>query len=280
MNLSVEFFPPRTPEGLDKLLGVAESFRPFNLDYVSVTYGAGGSTQERTLATVKALRERGWDVAPHLTCVDSEKARIRELLHTYIELGVHRIVALRGDIPSGMRDLGDFNYAADLVRFIRETTGDHFHIEVAAYPEVHPQAKSWQTDMKHFGDKMAAGADAAITQYFYNPDAYCRFVNAARDAGITGPILPGIMPITNFEQLARFSDASGAEIPRWLRKRLEAYGEDKAAISAYGLEVVQDLCERVLKGGAPGLHFYCMNNSEPTLTLLKHVQGMSFDLPA
>jgi methylenetetrahydrofolate reductase (NADPH) len=274
MKLSAEFFPPRTPEGLDKLLEVAEGFRPFNLDYISVTYGAGGSTQERTLATVKALRERDWDVAPHLTCVDSEKARITNLLKSYIDLGVSRIVALRGDIPSGMRDLGDFNYAVDLVQFIRETTGDYFHIEVAAYPEVHPQAKSWRTDMFHFGEKMRAGANAAITQYFFNPDSYCRFVNAARAQGIEGDIVPGIMPITNYEQLVRFSDACGAEVPRWLRKRLEAMGEDKTAITEFGLEVVGDICERVIRGGAPGLHFYAMNMLEPTKTLLARVAAL------
>lgn len=273
MKVSAEFFPPRTTEGLDKLLTVAEGFRPFNLDYVSVTYGAGGSTQERTLATVKALRERNWDVAPHLTCVDSEKSRISDLLKTYMDLGIHRIVALRGDIPSGMRDLGDFNHAIDLVKFIRDTTGDHFHIEVAAYPEVHPQAKNWQADLQHFAEKMAAGANAAITQYFFNPDAYCRFVNAARDLGVKGDIMPGIMPITNYDQLARFSDACGAEIPRWLRKRLEAFGEDKQGITNLGLDVIGDLCERVLKGGAPGLHFYAMNNLEPTRSLLERVYG-------
>lgn len=275
MKLSAEFFPPRTQEGLDKLVEVAEGFRPFNLDYLSVTYGAGGSTQERTLATVKALRARDWDVAPHLTCVDSERNKITELLKTYMDLGVHRIVALRGDIPSGMRDLGDFNYASDLVAFIRETTGDHFHIEVAAYPEVHPQAKSWQTDMQHFGEKMAAGANAAITQYFFNPDAYCRFVNAARAQQINGPIIPGIMPITNYEQLARFSDACGSEIPRWLRKRLEALGDDKAGIAELGLEVIGDLCERVIKGGAPGLHFYAMNALEPTRTLMARARNLA-----
>lgn len=275
MKLSAEFFPPRTQEGLDKLVEVAEGFRPFNLDYLSVTYGAGGSTQERTLATVKALRARDWDVAPHLTCVDSERNKITDLLKTYMDLGVHRIVALRGDIPSGMRDLGDFNYASDLVSFIRETTGDHFHIEVAAYPEVHPQAKSWQTDMQHFGEKMAAGANAAITQYFFNPDAYCRFVNAARAQHINGPIIPGIMPITNYEQLARFSDACGSEIPRWLRKRLEAFGDNKAAIAELGLEVIGDLCERVIKGGAPGLHFYAMNALEPTRTLMARARSLA-----
>jgi methylenetetrahydrofolate reductase (NADPH) len=275
MKLSAEFFPPRTQEGLDKLVEVAEGFRPFNLDYLSVTYGAGGSTQERTLATVKALRARDWDVAPHLTCVDSERNKITELLKTYMDLGVHRIVALRGDIPSGMRDLGDFNYASDLVAFIRETTGDHFHIEVAAYPEVHPQAKSWQTDMQHFGEKMAAGANAAITQYFFNPDAYCRFVNAARAQQINGPIIPGIMPITNYEQLARFSDACGSEIPRWLRKRLEAFGDDKTGIAELGLEVIGDLCERVIKGGAPGLHFYAMNTLEPTRTLMARARNLA-----
>jgi methylenetetrahydrofolate reductase (NADPH) len=274
MKLSAEFFPPRTQEGLDKLLEVAEGFRPFNLDYLSVTYGAGGSTQERTLATVKALRERDWDVAPHLTCVDSERHKIADLLKTYMDLGVHRIVALRGDIPSGMRDLGDFNYAVDLVKFIRETTGDHFHIEVAAYPEVHPQAKTWQTDMTYFGEKMTAGADAAVTQYFFNPDAYCRFVNAARAQNIQGDIIPGIMPINNYEQLARFSDACGAEIPRWLRKRLEALGDDKVAIAALGQEVIGDLCERVIKGGAPGLHFYAMNALEPTRSLLERIRKL------
>ena len=275
MKLSAEFFPPRTPEGLDKLLEVAEGFRPFDLDYISVTYGAGGSTQERTLATIKALREREWDVAPHLTCVDSERTKIADLLKTYMDLGVHRIVALRGDIPSGMRDLGDFNYAVDLVKFIREVTGDHFHIEVAAYPEVHPQAKNWQTDMTHFGEKMAAGADAAITQYFFNPDAYCRFVNSARAQGIESNIIPGIMPINNYEQLARFSDSCGAEIPRWLRKRLEALGEDKVAIGELGLEVIGDLCERVLNGGAPGLHFYAMNALEPTRSLLERARSLT-----
>jgi methylenetetrahydrofolate reductase (NADPH) len=275
MKLSAEFFPPRTVESLDKLVEVAEGFRPFNLDYLSVTYGAGGSTQERTLATVKALRARDWDVAPHLTCVDSERGKIAELLKTYMDLGVHRIVALRGDIPSGMRDLGDFNFAIDLVKFIRDTTGDHFHIEVAAYPEVHPQAKNWQTDLQHFADKMAAGANAAITQYFFNPDSYCRFVNAARDLGVKGDIVPGLMPITNHDQLVRFSDACGSEIPRWLRKRLEAFGDDKAAISELGLEVVGDIGERVMRGGAPGVHYYAMNSLEPTRALMERLRNFA-----
>jgi len=262
-TFSFEFFPPKTEQGVEKLTATREALAALGPDYVSVTFGAGGSTQEGTFETVRSMLEAGLDCAPHLSCIGSSRESIQGLLERYIELGVRRIVALRGDMPSGMRETGEFHYANELVAFIRETTGDHFHIEVAAYPEFHPQAASAETDLRNFKRKVEAGANAALTQYFYNLDAYLRFIDDCERLQIDLPIVPGIMPITNYKQLARFSDACGAEIPRWLRKRLESYGDDLESIRAYGLDVTLDLCRRLLETGAPGLHFYAMNQVEP-----------------
>lgn len=261
---SFEFFPPKTEEGKAKLLGTSEQLRTLGPKYVSVTFGAGGSTQQGTVETVNALMGAGLDTAPHLSCIGASRENIRAMLDTYVAMGVTRLVALRGDMPSGMREAGDFLYANELVAFIRETTGDHFHIEVAAYPEFHPQAKSAQADLANFKRKVRAGANGAITQYFYNVDAYLRFIDDCERLGLDLPIVPGIMPVTNIKQLARFSDACGAEIPRWLRLRLEGMGDDLEAIRAYGLEVTTDLCRRLLEAGAPGLHFYTMNQAAAT----------------
>jgi len=272
-EFSCEFFPPKTEEGREKLERVREELLEMAPRYFSVTFGAGGSTQKGTFDTVLAIRQAGVDAAPHLSCIGSEAAAIRELLADYQANGITHIVALRGDIPSGMRDTGDFSYANELVAFIREETGDHFHIEVAAYPEFHPQAPSADVDLQNFQRKVEAGADSAITQYFYNADAYFRFVDDCDRLGIDIPVVPGIMPITNYTQLARFSDACGAEIPRWIRKRLEAFGDDKAALREFGEEVVTDLCQTLLDGGAPGLHFYTMNQSGPTLAIWRNLAG-------
>jgi methylenetetrahydrofolate reductase (NADPH) len=272
-EFSCEFFPPKTGEGQKKLAQVREELMEMAPRYFSVTFGAGGSTQKGTVDTVLSIRAAGVDAAPHLSCIGSEKAAIRELLANYQANGIDHIVALRGDIPSGMRETGDFSYANELVAFIRAETGDHFHIEVAAYPEFHPQAPSATADLHNFQRKVEAGADSAITQYFYNADAYFRFLDDCERLGINIPIVPGIMPITNYTQLARFSDACGAEIPRWMRKRLEAFGEDKASLRAFGEEVVTDLCQTLLDGGAPGLHFYTMNQSGPTLAIWRHLGG-------
>lgn len=266
---SAEFFPPHDQEGRDKLARVRErliqGIRPA---FISVTYGAGGSTRNRTIDAVLDIQLNSpVPAAPHLTCVGSTRESIRALLEHYRDHGIGRIVALRGDLPSGTLDPGELRYANELVAFIRETTGRHFHIEVAAYPEFHPQAASPRRDLENFRRKVAAGADSAITQYFYNLDAYLRFVDDCQRLGVDIPIVPGIMPITNYKQLARFSDMCGAEIPRWIRSRLEAYGEDRAAIRAFGLEVVANLCRRLLEQGAPGLHFYTMNQSAPVLAL-------------
>lgn len=269
--ISFEFFPPQTPEGLKKLGETCGKLAARNPGYFSVTFGAGGSTRERTLEAVKQIKNDGYDAAPHLSCVGSTRENIRAVLNTYKELGIRRIVALRGDLPSGMGSIGEFHYANELVTFIRAETGNHFHIEVAAYPEVHPQAKSAQDDLTSFVRKMNAGADSAITQYFYNPDAYFHFVEAARKQGVTAPIVPGIMPIVKFSQLARFSDACGAEIPRWIRKTLESYGDDTDAVQAFGLDVVTGLCEKLLAGGAPSLHFYTLNQAAPSLEILKRL---------
>ena len=267
-SFSFEFFPPKTGEGQENLRLTQERLTELKPRFFSVTFGAGGSTQERTFATVVDIqRESGVDAAPHLSCVGSTRTRIREILKAYQEAGVHRVVALRGDMPSGMIDPGEFRYANELVEFIREETGDRFHIEVAAYPEFHPQARSAEADLLNFRRKVEAGADSAITQYFYNADAYFRFVDACEGMGITLPIVPGIMPITNYSQLMRFSDACGAEIPRWIRRRLEGFGDDRNAIRAFGVDVVSDLCARLLDAGAPGLHFYTMNRAEPTATI-------------
>ena len=272
-EFSCEFFPPKTEEGQERLAQVREELMEMTPRYFSVTFGAGGSTQKGTFDTVLSIRAAGVDAAPHLSCIGSEKGAIREQLANYRANGIDHIVALRGDIPSGMRETGDFSYANELVAFIRAETGDHFHIEVAAYPEFHPQAPSATADLNNFRRKVEAGADSAITQYFYNADAYFRFLDDCERLGIDIPIVPGIMPITNYTQLARFSDACGAEIPRWMRKRLEAFGEDKASLRAFGEEVVTDLCQTLLDGGAPGLHFYTMNQSGPTLAIWRNLGG-------
>jgi len=269
--LSFEFFPPQTPEGVVKLTGVRQQLAALQPEFFSVTFGAGGSTQERTLETVLQIKAEGHAAAPHLSCVGSTRENIRKLLNTYRDAGIQRIVALRGDLPSGMASIGEFHYANELVAFIRAETGDHFHIEVAAYPEFHPQARSAQDDLLNFKRKIDAGANSAITQYFYNPDAYFRFVDAATRLGISAPIVPGIMPIVRFSQLARFSDACGAEIPRWMRKTLEGYGDDVESVQAFGLDVVSRLGETLIAGGAPGLHVYTLNQAAAPLEILKRI---------
>lgn len=272
MELSVEFFPPKTAEGAAKLRSVREQLATaLKPTFFSVTFGAGGSTQDGTLATVKEIHEAGQQAAPHLSCVGSSKEKIRELLAQYKALGINRIVALRGDLPSGMGQYGEFHHADELVSFIRSETDSHFHIEVAAYPEMHPQAKSMSDDVLKFANKMKAGADSAITQYFFNSDAYFRFVDEAARLGVDQPIVPGIMPITNSTQLLRFSDACGAEVPRWIRLRLQSFGDDTASIKAFGLDVVTDLCDQLCVAGAPGLHFYSLNQADTTLSIAKNL---------
>jgi len=268
---SFEFFPPQTPEGVEKLAVVRKQLSVLNPEFFSVTFGAGGSTQDRTIETIRQIKAEGYNAAPHLSCVASKRENIRAMLNDYKEMGIKRIVALRGDLPSGMGSIGEFQYANELVSFIRAQTGEHFHIEVAAYPEFHPQAKSARDDIVNFKRKIAAGADSAITQYFYNADSYFYFVDECRKLGITVPIVPGIMPIVKFAQLARFSDACGAEIPRWMRKTLESFGDDNESIQAFGLDVVTQLCERLLAGGAPGLHFYTLNQSAPAIAIWKRL---------
>ena len=271
---SCEFFPPSTDEGMQKLFVARQELMRMQPAFFSVTYGAGGSTRERTVQAIQAIQAHsGVDAAPHLTCVAATRAGIREILDYYRAQGIHRIVALRGDLPSGsgMREFGELHYANELVAFIRAETGNHFHIEVAAYPEFHPQAPNTERDLLNFKHKVEAGANSAITQYFYNPDAYFRFVDDCTRLGIDLPIVPGIMPITNFTQLARFSDGCGTEIPRWIRKRLEGFGDDRDSIRAFGLDVVTDLCRRLLEQGAPGLHFYTMNQAGPTLTICERL---------
>ena len=270
-SFSFEFFPPKTAEGAAKLRLVRDQLGALKPRYFSVTFGAGGSTQQGTTDTVVEIQQAGFEAAPHLSCIGSMRDRIREILNNYREHGIRRIVALRGDMPSGTRAPGEFMYANELVAFIREEFGDHFHIEVAAYPEFHPQAPSAEADLLNFKRKVEAGADSAITQYFYNADAYLRFVDDCEKLGLDLPIVPGIMPITNYTQLARFSDACGAEIPRWMRKRLEGFGDDREAIAAFGEEVVTSLCQRLLEAGAPGLHFYTMNRAEPILSIWKNL---------
>lgn len=265
--ISFEFFPTKTNAGAEKLKVVHQELQLLNPEFFSVTYGAGGSTRERTLSTLADFNGKGTPVAPHLSCIGDSKERIAELLDLYKSQGINRIVALRGDLPSGQVGLGELPYAQDLVRFIREHSGDHFHIEVAAYPEMHPQARSPQDDLNHFVRKMQAGANAAITQYFYNADAYFRFADEARKAGVSAPIVAGIMPITNSSQLQRFSEMCGAEIPRWIRLKLNSYGDDSASIKAFGLDVVTQMCERLLQGGAPGLHFYSLNQAAATTAI-------------
>ena len=270
-TFSFELFPPKTPEGMEKLKNTVNELNRLNPAYFSVTYGAGGSTQDRTFATVEWLRESDINTAPHLSCIGSHREEIMEILNHYREQGINRIVALRGDMPSGMGEPGDFRYASELVEFIRQESGNHFYLEVAAYPEIHPQAVTAQADFDNFKRKVDAGANSAITQYFYNPDAYCRFIEDCEKRGIDIPVVPGIMPINNFTQLARFSDASGTEIPRWLRKRLEGFGDDLESIRSYGIDVVTNLCQQLLEAGAPGLHFYTMNQAGPSSRLWKNL---------
>ena len=270
-EISIEFFPPTTAEGADKLRAICTRLAALKPAFFSVTYGAGGSTRERTFATVKEIAAAGYAAAPHLSCVGSSRASIREILHEYMDAGIGRIVALRGDLPSGAGAAGEFRYANELVEFIRAETGDRFHIEVAAYPEWHPQARSPQDDLAAFKRKVEAGANSAITQYFYNVDAYLNFVDVARKLGIDIPIVPGIMPIGSFSKLARFSDACGAELPRWMRKTFESYGDDTESIRAFGLDVVTHLCEKLVAAGAPGLHFYSMNMAGPTTEICKRL---------
>jgi methylenetetrahydrofolate reductase (NADPH) len=270
---SFEFFPPKNEEGAERLRKARARLAALGPEYFSVTFGAGGSTRDRTLETVLEIqREGSVDAAPHISCISSSRSELLDLLQAYRDHGVRRLVALRGDLPSGAGGgLGEFRYAVELVRFIREEFGDHFRIEVAAYPEFHPQAANAEKDLEHFCQKVAAGADSAITQYFYNPDAYAFFLERVNAMGVDIPIIPGIMPITNYTQLARFSDACGAEIPRFIRKRLEAYGDDTASIRAFGTEVVTRLCQQLLDDGAPGLHFYSMNQAVPSEAVWKNL---------
>jgi methylenetetrahydrofolate reductase (NADPH) len=268
--ISFEFFPPQTAEGVEKLAAARQRLAAVKPEFFSVTFGAGGSTQDRTLDIIRQIHAEGHTAAPHLSCVGSTRDNVSALLFTYRDMGIKRIVALRGDLPSGMGSIGEFQYANELVSFIRAETGGHFHIEVAAYPEFHPQAKSARDDMLCFKRKMEAGANSAITQYFYNADGYFRFVDESRKLGISAPIVPGIMPIVRFSQLARFSDC-GAEIPRWMRKTLEGYGDDTESVQAFGLDVVTQLCEKLIAGGAPGLHFYTLNQAAPSLEIWKRL---------
>jgi methylenetetrahydrofolate reductase (NADPH) len=270
--MSFEFFPPKTPEGMDKLREARKILAQFNPEFFSVTFGAGGSTRDRTMETVLEIQSEGHQAAPHISCISSSKSDIRELLHTYQAHGIKRLVALRGDVPSGEVSAGDFKYAAELVEFIRAETGDHFFIEVAAYPEFHPEAKTPSADLHNLKRKMDVGANSAITQYFYNADAYFRFLEQCDALGITQPIVPGIMPIYNITQLARFSNVCGAEIPRWLKLRLEEYGDDMASIRALGVDVVSELCETLLVWGVPGLHFYTLNQAATISTIIHNIQ--------
>ncbi|MES9960659.1 MAG: methylenetetrahydrofolate reductase [NAD(P)H] [Sedimenticola sp.] len=275
-TFSFELFPPKTEAGMEKMQANVTELATVNPLYFSVTYGAGGSTQDRTFQSVAWLNAQNLDTAPHLSCIGSSREEIIEILQYYKDEGIHRVVALRGDLPSGagLGGLGELNFANELVALIREQFGDHFHIEVAAYPEFHPQAPSAETDLLNFKRKVEAGANAAITQYFYNPDAYYRFVDSCEKLGVDIPIVPGIMPITNYSNLARFSDACGAEIPRWIRKRLEGFGDDVESIRAFGADVVTSMCESLLQQGAPGLHFYTMNQAAPSLRIWNNL-GLS-----
>lgn len=272
-DFSIEFFPPKTPEGAEKLRIAREKLADLQPKYFSVTFGAGGSTQQGTLATVREIQAAGHEAAPHLSCIGATRDSIRDVLQQYKDSGIRRVVALRGDLPSGYGGAGELRYASELVEFIRQETGDWFHIEVAAYPEMHPQARSPQDDLQAFARKVQAGANAAITQYFYNADAYFQFVDNVRKLGVDVPIVAGIMPITNYMQLMRFSDMCGAEIPRWVRLKLASFGDDSASIKAFGLDVVTGLCERLLAGGAPGLHFYSMNQAAPTTAIWQRLRA-------
>jgi len=270
-RLSFEFFPPKTPEGKEKLIKVRDQLNEFEPDFFSVTYGAGGSTRDNTKGVVTQFKNDGISIAPHLSFGSDDEETILKLLNEYEFFGVNRIVALRGDLPSGMGGQQQLVYANELVAFIRQHFGKHFHLEVAAYPEIHPQAKSYGEDVGYLKGKFDAGADSAITQYFYNPDAYFFFMEKCHKAGIAKPIYPGIMPIINYRNLTRFSDSCGAEIPRWLRKALENYGDDEVSLKAFGVDLVTELCEVLLENEAPGLHFYTMNQTEPTAQIVKNL---------
>jgi len=273
MNTSVsfEFFPPNTPVGVEKLKTVVQELGALSPQYFSVTYGAGGATRDKTLSAVMDIAGAGFEAAPHLSCVGSTRENIAEILTTYRAQNIHRVVALRGDLPSGTATAGEFRYASELVSFIRETQGKDWHIEVAAYPEVHPQQRYAARDLQHFADKMRAGADGAITQFFFNADAYFHFVDEARRLGVTQPIVPGIMPFHNYGRIAQFAQRDGIEIPRWVQMKMEGFMDDAASIRAFGLDVVTKLCERLIDGGAPGIHFYTLNQSALTLELCKRL---------
>jgi methylenetetrahydrofolate reductase (NADPH) len=269
--LSLEFFPPKTPEGVAKLSAVRQQLYALQPEFCSVTYGAGGSTQEGTFAAVQAILSEGHEAAPHFSCIGASRQSISEKLSQFKAAGIRRIVALRGDLPSGYGNFGEFRFASDLVSFIRAETGSHFHIEVGAYPEMHPQARSPQADMQAYVTKVKAGADSAITQMFFNTDAYFRFVDDAHALGADIPVVPGIMPITNASNIIRFADGCGAEIPRWMRLRLQGFGDDIESIKAFGLDVITDLCDQLLTAGVPGLHFYTMNQSGSTLEICRRL---------
>ena len=271
LPISIEFFPPKTPEGAQKLRATRQALYALKPEFCSVTFGAGGSTQQGTFDTVSEILAEGFTAASHFSCVGATKATVRTQLEVLQAMGVKRLVALRGDLPSGYGAGGEFHYASDLVAFIRAETGDAFHIEVAAYPEVHPQAKSADDDLKAYVTKIKAGANSAITQYFFNSDAYFRFVDDAYKLGIDVPVVPGIMPITSSTQLMRFSDACGAEIPRWIRLRLQGFGDDTASIKSFGLDVTTDLCDQLRNGGVPGIHFYSMNQAGPTVEICERL---------
>ena len=272
--ISFEFFPPKTPEGAEKLRKVREDLYALNPQFFSVTYGAGGSTQDGTLQQVQSILQDGHDAAPHFSCIGTTRETVRQQLSVFKAAGIRRMVALRGDLPSGHGTFGEFRYASELVACIRQESGDHFHIEVGCYPEVHPQAKSPQADVQAFVSKIKAGANSAITQYFFNSDAYFRFVEEAYRLGADVPVVPGIMPITSSSQLMRFSDACGAEIPRWIRMRLQSFGDDIASIKAFGLDVVTGLCEQLIAAGVPALHFYTMNQSVATSQILSNLRAL------
>lgn len=271
LPISLEFFPPKTPEGVEKLRIARRALYALKPEFCSVTFGAGGSTQDGTLRAVQEINDEGVEAAPHLSCIGQTRQSIRERLAAYRAAGVKRIVALRGDLPSGYGAAGEFRYASDLIAFIREETGTHFHLEVAAYPEVHPQARSPEADLQAYAAKVKAGANSAITQYFFNADAYFRFIDEAQRHGLALPVVPGIMPITSSTQLMRFSDACGAEIPRWIRLRLQSFGDDTASIKSFGLDVVTRLCEQLRASGVPGIHFYTMNQSAATLEICRRL---------
>ena len=270
--LSFEFFPPKTPEGADKLRVTRQALYAFKPEFFSVTYGAGGSTQDGTMQTVKSILADGFDAAPHFSCIGATRSGVRAQLSGFRAAGIRRMVALRGDLPSGFGAFGEFKYASELIEFIREETGDAFHLEVGCYPEVHPQAKSPEADLQAYLTKVKAGASSAITQYFFNSDAYFRFVDDAHKLGADIPVVPGVMPIISSTQLMRFSDACGAEIPRWIRLRLQGFGDDTASIKSFGLDVVTDLCDQLITAGVPGIHFYTMNQAGATGEIINRLQ--------